>query len=129
GQQYGTDAAAQQQGEYAAYDPSQYAPQSYDSGQPGTDPAQNSGEQAAQDAIQYGWYQGADQAGQAQDTPADGGVEPFFNSGENNGTDAAGQAGGSYGGQYGSGSGYGSDQQGQGGTGDQQSWYGGEERR
>jgi hypothetical protein len=126
GQQYGTDASGQQAaygqpGEYA-YDPSQYAPQS-------TEQQPASGEQAAQDAIQYGWYQGADQGQQAQDTPADSNLDPFFNSGENNGNQTPGQGGGSYGGQYGAGTGYGSDQQGQGGTGDQQGWYGGEDKR
>ncbi|ADH69164.1 hypothetical protein [Nocardiopsis dassonvillei] len=126
GQQYGTDAPGQQAaygqpGEYA-YDPSQYAPQS-------TEQQPASGEQAAQDAIQYGWYQGADQGQQAQDTPADSNLDPFFNSGENNGNQTPGQGGGSYGGQYGAGTGYGSDQQGQGGTGDQQGWYGGEDKR
>ncbi len=126
GQQYGTDASGQQAaygqpGEYA-YDPSQYAPQ-------GTEQQPASGEQAAQDAIQYGWYQGADQGQQAQDTPADSNLDPFFNSGENNGNQTPGQGGGSYGGQYGPGTGYGSDQQGQGGTGDQQGWYGGEDKR
>ncbi|WP_435111515.1 hypothetical protein [Nocardiopsis synnemataformans] len=126
GQQYGADASGQQAaygqpGEYA-YDPSQYAPQ-------GTEQQPASGEQAAQDAIQYGWYQGADQGQQAQDTPADSNLDPFFNSGENNGNQTPGQGGGSYGGQYGSGTGYGSDQQGQGGTGGQQGWYGGEDKR
>ncbi|PDP88367.1 hypothetical protein CQJ94_07735 [Glycomyces fuscus] len=126
GQQYGTDASGQQAaygqpGEYA-YDPSQYAPQ-------GTGQQPASGEQAAQDAIQYGWYQGADQGQQAQDAPADGNLDPFFNSGENTGSQTPGQGGGSYGGQYGAGTGYGSDQQGQSGTGDQQGWYGGEDKR
>ncbi|OOC55331.1 hypothetical protein [Nocardiopsis sinuspersici] len=124
--QYGADASGQQaaygqQGEYA-YDPSQYAPQ-------GTDQQAPSVEQAAQDAIQYGWYQGADQGQQAQESPPEGGLDPFFNSGENNGSETPGQGGGSYGGQYGSGAGYGSDQQGQGGTGDQQGWYGGDDKR
>jgi hypothetical protein len=126
GQQYGADASGQQAaygqpGEYA-YDPSQYAPQ-------GTEQQPASGEQAAQDAIQYGWYQGADQGQQAQGAPADGNLDPFFNSGENTGSQTPGQGGGSYGGQYGAGTGYGSDQQGQGGTGDQQGWYGGEDKR
>ncbi|MBQ1084094.1 hypothetical protein [Nocardiopsis sp. B62] len=114
---YGQDAAAQQQAygtgaqqSYGqAYDPSQYAPQ------PAVD-------QQAQDAIANGWYQ--DQGQQGQEAQADPGVEPFFNSGENNGSDAADQSGGTYGSQYGSGSGYGSDQQGQGGTDGQQNWYG-----
>jgi hypothetical protein len=123
-QQYGQQAdAAAQQAEYGqAYDPAQYAPQS-------TEQMPVVGEQAAQDAIQYGWYQGADQARPAQDAQSEGKVDPFFNSGENNGTDAPGQGGGSYGGQYGSGTGYGSDQQGQGGTGGQQGWYGSEDKR
>ncbi|GAA1437219.1 hypothetical protein [Nocardiopsis tropica] len=123
-QQYGQQAdAAAQQAEYGqAYDPAQYAPQS-------TEQMPVVGEQAAQDAIQYGWYQGADQARPAQDAQSEGKVDPFFNSGENNGTDAPGQGGGSYGGQYGSGAGYGSDQQGQGGTGGQQGWYGSEDKR
>ncbi|MEE2043560.1 hypothetical protein Q7689_09145 [Nocardiopsis tropica] len=123
-QQYGQQAdAAAQQAEYGqAYDPAQYAPQS-------TEQMPVVGEQAAQDAIQYGWYQGADQGRPAQDAQSEGKVDPFFNSGENNGTDASGQGGGSYGGQYGSGAGYGSDQQGQGGTGGQQGWYGSEDKR
>ncbi|WP_116243985.1 hypothetical protein [Nocardiopsis sp. FIRDI 009] len=125
-QQYGQqDASAQ------AYDPAQYAPQSYDA-QQGGEQAVSSGEQAAQDAIQYGWYQGADQgqqAQQAQDTPSDSGVDPFFNSGEQAGADASGQSGASYGSQYEAGSGYGSDQQGQGNSGGQQGWYGGEGNR
>ena len=124
-QQYGqqADPSAQQQAEYGqAYDPSQYAPQS-------TEQMPVVGDQAAQDAIQYGWYQGADQGQPAQDAQSEGKVDSFFNSGENNGTDTSGQAGGSYGGQYGSGAGYGSDQQGQGGTGGQQGWYGSEDKR
>lgn len=115
--QYGTDASGQQQGYGQAYDPSQYAPQQ------GEQPA--SGEQAAQDAINYGWYG----QGQAQGQPSESGVEPFFNSGENNATETTDQGGSGYGDQYGSGSGYGSDQQGQGGTGGQQGWYGGEGQR
>ncbi|WP_306366283.1 hypothetical protein [Nocardiopsis sp. CC223A] len=115
-QQYGTDA---QQGYGQAYDPSQYAPQ-------GEQPAA-SGEQAAQDAINYGWYGQGQQQPQGQ--PSESGVEPFFNSGENNGTETTDQGGSAYGDQYGSGPGYGSDQQGQGGTGGQQGWYGGEGQR
>jgi hypothetical protein len=112
-QQYGTDA---QQAYGQAYDPSQYAPQG--------EQAAASGEQAAQDAVNYGWY------GQGQQPAAsESGVEPFFNSGENNGTETTDQGGSVYGDQYGSGSGYGSDQQGQGGTGGQQGWYGGEGQR
>ncbi|WP_285731496.1 hypothetical protein [Nocardiopsis sp. ATB16-24] len=125
-QQYGADASGQQaaygqQGEYS-YDSSQYAPQS-------TEQQATSGEQAAQDAIQYGWYQGADQGQQAQGAPAEGGVDPFFNSGENTGNETPGQGGGSYGGQYGSGTGYGSEQQGQSGSGGQQGWYGNDGQR
>ena len=126
GQQYGADASGQQaaygqQGEYS-YDSSQYAPQS-------TEQQTTSGEQAAQDAIQYGWYQGADQGQQAQSAPAEGGLDPFFNSGENTGNETPGQGGGSYGSQYGSGTGYGSDQQGQSGSGGQQGWYGNDDQR
>ncbi|GAB3732889.1 energy-coupling factor transporter transmembrane component T family protein [Nocardiopsis nanhaiensis] len=117
GQQYGTGAQqgyGQQYGQ--AYDPAQYAPQTYDAQQPAAD-------QQAQDAIQHGWYQ--DQAQQTQDTPAEPGVEPFFNSGENTGTEASDQSGGAYGNQYG----YGSDQQGQGGADNQQNWYGSDGQR
>jgi hypothetical protein len=111
-QAYGQDAAAQ------GYDPAQYAPQTYE-GQPAAD-------QQAQDAIQHGWYQDPAQQGQ---TPAEPGVEPFFNSGENTGTETPDQNGGSYGNQYESGSSYGSDQQGQGGTDNQQNWYGNDGQR
>ncbi|PWV50018.1 hypothetical protein [Nocardiopsis sp. L17-MgMaSL7] len=119
---YGQDAAAQQQAygtgaqqAYGqAYDPSQYAPQ------PAVD-------QQAQDAIANGWYQ--DQGQQGQEAQAEPGVEPFFNSGEKSGAEAADQSGGAYGNQYGSGSGYGSDQQGQGGTDGQQNWYGNDGQR
>ncbi|MEU3016161.1 MULTISPECIES: hypothetical protein [unclassified Nocardiopsis] len=111
---YGQDAAAQQAAYGQAYDPSQYAPQ------PAAD-------QQAQDAIANGWYQ--DQGQQAQDTPSEPGVEPFFNSGENNGAEATDQSGGTYGSQYGSGTGYGSDQQGQGGADGQQNWYGNDGQR
>ena len=130
-QAYGQDAAAQQQaygtgaqqayGQDAAaqgYDPAQYAPQTYE-GQPAAD-------QQAQDAIQHGWYQDPAQQGQA---PSEPGVEPFFNSGENTGTETPDQNGGSYGNQYESGSSYGSDQQGQGGTDNQQNWYGNDGQR
>ncbi|CAL9542264.1 hypothetical protein SUDANB121_04281 [Nocardiopsis dassonvillei] len=117
-QQYGTGAQAQQ-GYGQSYDPSQYAPQ-------GDQAGAASGEQAAQDAINYGWYQGQ---GQAQPAQSESGVEPFFNSGENNGTETTDQGGSTYGDQYGSTPGYGSDQQGQGGTGGQQGWYGGEGQR
>ncbi|GAB3703786.1 energy-coupling factor transporter transmembrane component T family protein [Nocardiopsis oceani] len=113
-QAYGQDAYGQQYGQ--AYDPAQYAPQTYDAQQPAAD-------QQAQDAIQHGWYQ--DQAQQTQDTPAEPGVEPFFNSGENTGTEASDQSGGAYGNQYG----YGSDQQGQGGADNQQNWYGSDGQR
>ncbi|WP_241474721.1 hypothetical protein [Nocardiopsis xinjiangensis] len=136
-QAYGQDAYGQQQaydpsayGQPAAYgqgyDPSQYAPQ------PGADQPQSasSGEQAALDAIQYGWYQGADQQyQQGQDTPSAPGVDPFFNSGENAGTDASSQGGAGYGGAYGNSGAYGSDQQGQGGSGGQQGWYGNDGQR
>ncbi|HIY40021.1 MAG TPA: hypothetical protein H9836_02685 [Candidatus Nocardiopsis merdipullorum] len=148
GQQgYGQDVAAQQQaygtGAQQAYDASAYGQQGYDAsayGQQGYDPSQyapqsteqfpqtTTGEQAAQDAIQYGWYQGTEQ--QAADTPSGSGVDPFFNSGENAGTDTSGQGGSAYGGQYGSDAGYSSsDQQGQYGTGGQQSWHGGDDNR
>ncbi|WP_431872031.1 hypothetical protein [Nocardiopsis eucommiae] len=117
---YGQDAAAQQQAAYGqSYDPSQYAPQ------PAAD-------QQAQDAIANGWYQdpaAQAQAQQGQDAQAAPGVEPFFNSGENNGAEATDQSGGGYGAQYGSGAGYGSDQQGQGGTDGQQNWYGNDGQR
>ena len=118
--QQGYDASAYgQQG----YDPSQYAPQSTEQF-----PQTTTGEQAAQDAIQYGWYQGTEQ--QAADTPSGSGVDPFFNSGENAGTDTSGQGGSAYGGQYGSEAGYSSsDQQGQYGTDGQQSWRGGDDNR
>ncbi len=117
--QYGQD-AAQQSNEYGqAYDPSQYAPQTYE--------AQPAADQQAQDAIQHGWYQ--DQAQQGQDTPSEPGVEPFFNSGENNGVEVTDQSGATYGSQYGSGAGYGSDQQGQGGAENQQNWYGNDGQR
>ncbi|WP_026116962.1 hypothetical protein [Nocardiopsis valliformis] len=109
---YGQDAAAQ------GYDPAQYAPQTYE-GQPAAD-------QQAQDAIQHGWYQDPAQQGQA---PSEPGVEPFFNSGENTGTETPDQNGASYGNQYESGSSYGSDQQGQGGTDNQQNWYGNDGQR
>ncbi|GAA1083085.1 hypothetical protein [Nocardiopsis metallicus] len=111
-QAYGQDAAAQ------GYDPAQYAPQTYE-GQPAAD-------QQAQDAIQHGWYQDPAQQGQ---TPSEPGVEPFFNSGENTGTETPDQNGASYGNQYESGSSYGSDQQGQGGTDNQQNWYGNDGQR
>jgi hypothetical protein len=114
GQQYGQEAAVQANDYGQAYDPSQYAPQ------PAVD-------QQAQDAIQHGWYQ--DQAQQGQDTPAEPGVEPFFNSGENNGGETFDQSGGTYGSQYGSGPGYGSDQQGQGGADNQKNWYGNDGQR
>ncbi|GAA1468785.1 hypothetical protein NE857_28255 [Nocardiopsis exhalans] len=122
-QAYGQDASGQQQayGQDAAaqgYDPAQYAPQTYE-GQPAAD-------QQAQDAIQHGWYQDPAQQGQ---TPSEPGVEPFFNSGENTGTETPDQNGASYGNQYESGSPYGSDQQGQGGTDNQQNWYGNDGQR
>ncbi|MDE3721037.1 hypothetical protein PWG71_06520 [Nocardiopsis sp. N85] len=119
-QQYGTGA---QQGYGQSYDPSQYAPQG------GDQQAAPSGEQAAQDAINYGWYQQQGQQAQPPSAGSESGVDPFFNSGENNGTETTDQTGGGYGGQYGSTPGYGSDQQGQGGTGGQQGWYGGEGQR
>ncbi|MFV2197473.1 hypothetical protein ACFHWE_14890, partial [Nocardiopsis sp. LOL_012] len=111
GQQYG-QGAAQQGGYGQGYDASQYAPQGYDPQQPAAEQAQQptTGEQAAQEAIQYGWYQGS-------------------GSGENAGTDASGQGGAPYGGQYDPNAGYGTDQHNQDGSGGQQGWYGGEERR
>ena len=108
GQGQGYDAAAQQ-----AYDPSQYAPQGEQAGA--------SGEQAAQEAIDHGWY-----GQQSQGRPP--GAETF-NPGEAGGAGTTGQGGPVYGDQYGSGSGYSSDQPGQGGTGGQQGWYGGEGQR
>src|SRR5699024_9150853 len=138
GQQgYGQDVAAQQQaygtGAQQAYDASAYGQQGYDPSQYAPQsteqfPQTTTGEQAAQDAIQYGWYQGTEQ--QAADTPSGSGVDPFFNSGENAGTDTSGQGGSAYGGQYGSEAGYSSsDQQGQYGTDGQQSWRGGDDNR
>src|SRR5699024_3236682 len=138
GQQgYGQDVAAQQQaygtGAQQAYDASAYGQQGYDPSQYAPQsteqfPQTTTGEQAAQDAIQYGWYQGTEQ--QAADTPSGSGVDPFFNSGENAGTDTSGQGGSAYGGQHGSDTGYSSsDQQGQYGTGGQQGWHGGDDNR
>ena len=103
------------------YDPAQYAPQAYD--------AQQGADQQAQEAIQNGWYQEQAQPRTGQETSPEDGVEGFFNSGEKTGTEASDQSGGSYGSQYGSGAGYGPDQQGQGGTDNQQNWYGNEGQR
>src|SRR5699024_11267301 len=79
---YGQDVAAQQQaygtGAQQAYDASAYGQQGYDPSQYAPQsteqfPQTTTGEQAAQDAIQYGWYQGTEQ--QAADTPSGSGVE------------------------------------------------------
>ncbi|WP_156184941.1 hypothetical protein [Allosalinactinospora lopnorensis] len=118
---YGTGG---QQAYSGAYDPSQYAPMP-----PGADPGQP-GEQAAQEAVQYGWYQQpADQGGERRDTP----MGQFFGSEEQNANDAAQYGDPGYA-QFGTGSPYAenypADQQGQAETGEaQQAWYRDDDRR
>ena len=124
-QAYGTGG---QQAYGSAYDPAQYAPQS------GTE-----GEQAAQDAAQYGWYQqpAADPEQPAQNQNAeqrqDAPLESFFASEEQqNAADLPQSPDPGYGGQYGTGSSYDSDQLGQPGADyadGQQNWYRDDDRR
>ncbi|RNL81552.1 hypothetical protein [Halostreptopolyspora alba] len=121
---YGTGGQAAYGG---AYDPGAYAPQGY-ADTPGVDPTQQPGEQAAQDAIQYGWYQQpADQGGERHDTPMD----QFFGSEGQQAHDPH-HADQGYA-QYGTGAAYGenhpADQQGQGEVGEQYPWYRDDDRR
>ncbi|MBB4933911.1 hypothetical protein F4561_004731 [Lipingzhangella halophila] len=110
------------------YDPSAYAPQGY--GESGGGDYLQPGEQAAQDAIQYGWYQQpVDQGGERHDTP----MEQFYAAEEQQAADPAQYGDPGYA-QYGTGAGYGenypADQQGHPEAGEgQQPWYRDDDRR
>ncbi|MBV2362077.1 hypothetical protein ACFPZ0_16475 [Streptomonospora nanhaiensis] len=126
GDQGGYGTGGQQAGYGSPYDPAQYAPQ------PGSE-----GEQAAQNAIQYGWYQQPGEqpqppqeqpqppADQRRDTPLDS----FFHD-DKTSTDQLQQVDPGYGSGYGQGAGYGTDpKQGKDASDTPPGWYRDDDRR